>query len=125
MNQFIKKLKEQLEQEKIRAEEQLSKFAEKDSNLKGDWDTKFPDVGAESGDDDIEEDIAQKRQEYERLLPVEFALETKLQNIEIALKKIRDNEYGICEKCGKKISEQRLLAIPETRLCMDCENKNT
>ena len=71
--------------------------------------------------DDSGEDTAKRREEYERLLPVEYAMENKLQDIETALEKIEKNKYGQCEKCDKKIPEERLSAIPEARFCRDCE----
>ena len=121
--EFIEKIKKQLEQDKITTEEQLSKFAKKDSRLKGDWDTNFPDVGTEPGDDDMEEDAAKKREEYERLLPIEYALEKKLQNISEALEHIKNGSYGICQKCGKEISEARIMAKPEVKFCINCEKE--
>jgi len=39
------------------------------------------------------------------------------------LEKIKKGKYGICEKCGKKIPEERLKAFPEARFCMKCEKK--
>jgi len=47
----------------------------------------------------------------------------QLRLIERALEKIKDGTYGICEVCGKKISKQRLEAIPYTRYCKDCAEK--
>lgn len=117
---FLEKAKEKLNKEKALLEKELLKFAEKDKTLKGDWDTKFPDIGMETTDDSGE-DTAKRREEYERLLPVEYAMENKLQDIETALEKIEKNKYGQCEKCGKKIPEERLAAIPEARFCRDCE----
>jgi len=38
-------------------------------------------------------------------------------------KVIEKGEYGICEKCGKKIDEERLLACPEAKTCLKCNEK--
>lgn len=38
-----------------------------------------------------------------------------------ALDRIENGTYGICERCGKEISEKRLLARPVTTLCIDCK----
>jgi DnaK suppressor protein len=122
MKKFIEKIKQRLKRERAASEEELSTFAKKDPVLKGDWDTQLPDIGAELTDDSLE-DQAKEREEYERLLPVEHVLENKLQKIESALGKIEKGKYGVCEKCGKKISQQRLLAIPETKLCIECQKK--
>ncbi len=34
--------------------------------------------------------------------------------------RIDDDEYGICERCGEGISEQRLKAIPYADFCIKC-----
>lgn len=46
-----------------------------------------------------------------------------LREINIALLKIREGKYGICEKCGKPISRARLEALPYTRLCVKCKRE--
>lgn len=52
----------------------------------------------------------------------------RLQQIDNALDRIRQNKYGRCIKCGKEIPEERLSAIPWALLCIDCatmeERKN-
>ena len=45
----------------------------------------------------------------------------RLSSIENALKRISENRYGICLKCGKKIPEDRLRAMPSAVLCIDCK----
>jgi DnaK suppressor protein len=35
-----------------------------------------------------------------------------------AIRKIVNGTYGICEKTNKKISKQRLIALPTARTCM-------
>ncbi len=44
-----------------------------------------------------------------------------LQKIEKALKKLDDDEFGICESCEEPISIKRLEARPETELCIRCK----
>lgn len=41
-----------------------------------------------------------------------------LQEIELALKRIKDGCYGYCEETGKPIGVKRLLAIPYARYCL-------
>jgi DnaK suppressor protein len=43
--------------------------------------------------------------------------------IEEALERIEDGSFGICEKCGDDISEQRLRARPVTTHCIECKKK--
>lgn len=38
-----------------------------------------------------------------------------------ALQKIDQGSYGICESCGKPISEDRLKALPHAVMCIDCK----
>jgi DnaK suppressor protein len=46
-----------------------------------------------------------------------------LQAIEDALRRIEAGTYGICKDCGEPISEARLKAIPWTRSCITCKEK--
>lgn len=50
-------------------------------------------------------------------------LNKRLNDIEIALKKMSKNRYGYCEKCGKPILIKRLELLPEARYCVDCDSK--
>lgn len=118
---LIQKLKETLEKEKKEIEGQLKKFAKKDEKLPGDWDTIFPKYnGKESGGAALEK-AADEVEEYSTLLPIEHSLELRLKNIDLALEKIKKGKYGICEKCQKKISINRLKASPESPFCLDCK----
>lgn len=44
----------------------------------------------------------------------------KLKGIEIALEKIEEGSFGICEECNDKISEKRLTINPMFTLCINC-----
>jgi DnaK suppressor protein len=44
-----------------------------------------------------------------------------LRAINIALQKIKDGSFGVCESCGGKIRKVRLNAIPYARLCLKCQ----
>jgi DnaK suppressor protein len=46
-----------------------------------------------------------------------------LQAIEGALRRIEEGSYGVCRDCGEPIAEPRLLAIPWTRSCISCKEK--
>ncbi len=117
---FLRELKEKLEKQKVSIEAELGKFAKKDENFKGDWDTKFPKADGGVGGQ-ILEDAADQVEEYVNLLPVEHNMELRLQNINLALDKIKKGFYGKCEKCGKKIAKERLKILPEARECGKCE----
>jgi DnaK suppressor protein len=40
-----------------------------------------------------------------------------------ALDRIDNETFGICESCGKSISEKRLKARPVTTLCIECKTE--
>jgi len=44
----------------------------------------------------------------------------KLLQIEAALKRIEENDYGYCRECGDAIAPARLEADPTVLLCIDC-----
>jgi len=111
---FLKKMKDLLEKERKAIEEELEGFATKDERLKKNWNTKFPKFNG-----NLEEE-ADEVEEYNNLLSVEYSLENHLKDINVALEKIKRNQYGKCEKCGKEISQNRLIACPEAKTCNSC-----
>ncbi|MBI5655791.1 MAG: TraR/DksA family transcriptional regulator [Geobacter sp.] len=46
----------------------------------------------------------------------------KLANIEEALLRIQDGEYGICEECEEEIPLGRLKVLPFARYCVKCKS---
>lgn len=52
----------------------------------------------------------------------EEARET-LSQIDQALQRIEQNEYGLCRACGNPIAPARLKAIPEAALCIECAGR--
>ena len=41
--------------------------------------------------------------------------------IEEAFSRMRNEAYGVCTNCGATIGEKRLLAVPWTPYCIDCQ----
>ena len=46
-----------------------------------------------------------------------------VRQIDLALRKIEDSTYGVCEICSKSIPKRRLDALPYVRRCMKCQEK--
>ena len=44
-----------------------------------------------------------------------------IQQIDQALSRIEDGTYGLCLNCGTPMNERRLLAIPWSRHCLECQ----
>jgi DnaK suppressor protein len=113
----IGRLKERLENERKELEEELSRFAVKDPNLPGDWDTKFPQF---EGSVAHPEESASEVEEYQMLLDVEHNLELQLKAVNEALARIEAGTYGRCVKCSKEIPLERLEANPAAATCIKC-----
>ena len=113
----IKVLKEKLIVEKNRLEEDLKSFAKKDSKVKGDWDSKFPqmDEGLQT-----EDEMSDEVEEYGNELAAEYPLEEQLCDVNLALDKMEKDKYGICDNCKEEIPLERLEASPTAKLCMGC-----
>src|SRR5215471_8044825 len=48
---------------------------------------------------------------------------SKARNIDDALERMEEGTYGVCDACGLEIAEERLTAMPFTRLCRDCQQE--
>ena len=46
-----------------------------------------------------------------------------LHEVESALGRIREGEFGNCVSCGKEVNPKRLEAVPWTRFCINCQEK--
>ena len=62
---------------------------------------------------------------YERELMIELIQngEESVRSIDTALEKIEDGTFGVCELCAKKITKERLKAVPYAKLCIDCQRE--
>ncbi|RMD92288.1 MAG: TraR/DksA family transcriptional regulator [Alphaproteobacteria bacterium] len=67
-------------------------------------------------DDDraIEREADEALEEKERLDQLE------IQQIDAALKRIEEGEYGYCVRCGEEIAPERLDLLPHTPFCARC-----
>jgi RNA polymerase-binding transcription factor DksA len=61
--------------------------------------------------------VTAERGEAERLAS---DLQESLADVNLALRRVAEGTYGICERCGSPISEARLEAMPTARRCLDC-----
>src|SRR6202008_2686177 len=48
---------------------------------------------------------------------------TILNMIDEALKRIKSNEYGMCENCQEEMQQKRLEAVPWAKHCITCQEK--
>ncbi|MES2145961.1 MAG: TraR/DksA C4-type zinc finger protein [Pseudomonadota bacterium] len=66
------------------------------------------------------DDLALEREGDEVLEAAGLTGQHDLRRIEAALNRIDRGEYGVCVRCGAKIEEARLDALPETPFCRAC-----
>lgn len=69
-------------------------------------------------------DIGDETFEREKDLGLKLFTEDRLAMIKEALNNIKEGTYGICESCGREISQERLDVVPYTSLCMDCKKED-
>jgi DnaK suppressor protein len=60
--------------------------------------------------------------ERERELALSNQALAAVEEIDTALAKMDAGTYGICEKCGEPIPEERLEALPFASLCVRCKS---
>ena len=85
-------------------------------------------VGNEAQSDQVEElssydqhpaDQGTETFEQEKALSMLEQHQAELADIENALKRLEQGDYGKCEACGEEIPEERLEARPAARFCLD------
>ena len=62
---------------------------------------------------------------HTKTLAIEASLKNIKGNIAKALIKIKNGNYGKCEKCKKQIEMARLLAMPTAQCCLSCSKKTS
>lgn len=67
-----------------------------------------------------DEDRATEREDDEVLQGIERQGIREVQAINAALDRIQNGTYGICQKCGDEISQERLDLLPFTPYCRRC-----
>lgn len=105
---FLAKVRKGLEEMKQKLESELDSElrAERESNKDEGMDTY--DLASEERDREINFILSDR----ERI---------KMKSIEDALARVEEGTYGVCESCGLEIGEERMQALPFTRLCRDCQ----
>ncbi len=71
------------------------------------------------------EEEATESLELERRLALEKQVTSQITEVEHALHKFEEGTYGLCDSCGQPIAPDRLEALPQAGLCLDCKAKNT
>ena len=73
-----------------------------------------------TADDEHDPEGPTMTQEWSQRTAVLADVRAELTQIEHALARIAEGTYGICARCGKRITVARLDARPTATLCIDC-----
>ena len=116
----LQHFKEKLEEEKKLLLEELGGLGIEDPE-NHDWGVRsIPPKGADRADANISADYNENFAERSSTLG---ELEIRFQNVNDALKKINDDNYGMCEVGVEPIEKDRLEANPAARTCKKHMNK--
>lgn len=115
----LKKFDKDLEKEEKELRHQLSIIANKDPNVKGNYQTRVPQYG-DDGDA-----YAHEVTDLDRNLAIEHELETRLWGVQKTRERIKMGDYGKCDNCSKEIESARLKVMPVAYLCVSCAQSQT
>lgn len=71
--------------------------------------------------DEIDSSVEEQERKLSMLL--QDREREKLEQIEEAIHRIENDNYGECEECGELIAKKRLMAVPFARLCINCQEE--
>jgi RNA polymerase-binding protein DksA len=112
MTDKFKKQREQLETEHKRLAEELAQLQTNASSA---------EERREGSPFGKREEEATETLELEKRLNLENRIRQEMAKVEHAQEKIEKGTYGLCDNCGKPIDPQRLEALPQATVCMNCK----
>ena len=115
-NKLDKKTIDQIKQDLLKRKKQILEDLN-DIASKTEHEVKFPEFG------DKTDENAQEITEYSTNLSTDKILESTLRDIDNALKRIKNNTYGICQYCKEPIQKKRIIARSVATACIKCKTK--
>ncbi|QPZ38525.1 TraR/DksA family transcriptional regulator [Paramicrobacterium chengjingii] len=80
-------------------------------------------LGEGTNDDEHDPEGPTMSDEWSKLTGLQTEGENELRELDAALERIKNHEFGMCESCGNAIGRPRLEARPYATLCIDCARK--
>ena len=114
MEKNMEHYKKLLQNEKANLEKELATVGRKNPDVVGDWEATEPTADIDRADED---EVAEGINEYENNTAILKQLETRLDEVNTALKQIEKGTYGTCVVCGAEIETERLDANPAAQTC--------
>jgi DnaK suppressor protein len=87
---------------------ELNEGISKGPELKGSFGSDMGDLSALNSDSHLSVSFARR-------------YSSMLRQIDQALARVDEGNYGLCEKCGEKIDKKRLEILPFTPYCVHCQ----
>ena len=107
----VGKFKKMLIDERKRLEDELHANAQSET-----------DRGSELADyDNHPADAASETYERTKNYALDENFREIIGRVDEALRKIEEDSYGLCDRCGEPISVERLKAIPYATFCIECQ----
>ncbi|MBI3921662.1 MAG: TraR/DksA C4-type zinc finger protein [Armatimonadetes bacterium] len=116
INPETKKFEERLLQEKRSLADERDRIRRRTAEVEGSLPNE--DAGEDEGTVDLSNSLMAKEID----ISVNESLEDTIQDIDMALRKIHEGTYGICDICEGKIAKARLEALPHATLCLKCQS---
>jgi DnaK suppressor protein len=69
------------------------------------------------------EEMASDTHDTDSLCEIMAVGANTIDQIDLALAKIEEGTYGVCEDCGEHIAYERLEALPFATLCIECKKR--
>lgn len=66
-------------------------------------------------------DAGSELRERETMMATEGIVGEELAELQAAFERLDEGTYGVCERCGQPIAEERLQAKPSARRCVRCQ----
>lgn len=100
---------------------------ERRDELQGDYDRTLAEITElqrgrltdSAGDDQA--DTGTKTGEHEQEITLANSLLERITQVERAIDRLGEGNYGYCERCGNAIPVERLAAFPSATLCVSCK----
>jgi RNA polymerase-binding protein DksA len=100
-------------------EERAAALAQIDA-LTREFDAMVAASQASNADDEHDPEGATIAFERQQVVALLEQARHRLADIEAALARRQNGDYGTCENCGRPIAPERLAARPAARTCIDC-----
>lgn len=68
-------------------------------------------------------DVSANAYSRDVLLNLSENQQQKIRDIDAALERIANGNYGVCARCEEEISHQRMQVRPFSRYCIDCKTE--